>query len=558
MAVLYPSLPPAIPVTGLQRELDVLRVLERSLSEGYEIFYSVPWHTVHEGRDRHGEIDLVVLGPTGNILLLEIKSGAVELTDGVMYKMYKEGSKDVGRQLRVQHGAMVSRLQQAGLRAAVTNCLVLPDFRVEDQHVVGIPPERIVDATRFEQLGSYVMEALAGAGGVGGGGGGGSGGSSHDPSALPAVRQFLRNQFKVTHDLRVLGAQLRGTTLRLADGLATWVPRIDTPSGVLRIQATAGSGKTQLALRLLQDAAAASQRSLYVCYNRALADHITQLAPTRAQVASFHELCVEHHRRHVGEPDFGAQGLYDQLSAEYKEAVEATPEMQGRYQLIIIDEGQDFEPEWVVSLLPQLAPEGRIYLLEDAAQRLYPRDEFDLSDVVTVHCQDNFRTPRQVCQVLNALQLSDSPIEARSAYEGEVPNFHIYTTEAQLRRQTEAAVKHLLSLGIALPEIALVSWRGLMNSVLIQTPVLGDWSLRRPTGKYSSAGDALWTEGELLVDSVYRFKGQSAAGIVLTEVDFATLDEAVKRKLFVGLTRAHIAVEVVLTERAAGELVGVL
>ena len=163
MAVLYPSLPPAIPVMGLQRELDVLRVLEKSLSEGYEIFHSVPWHTVHEGRDRHGEIDLVVLGPTGNILLLEIKSGAVELTDGVMYKMYKEGSKDVGRQLRVQHGAMVSRLQQAGLRAAVTNCLVLPDFRVEGQHLVGIPPERIVDATGFEQLGSYVMEALASA-----------------------------------------------------------------------------------------------------------------------------------------------------------------------------------------------------------------------------------------------------------------------------------------------------------------------------------------------------------------------------------------------------------
>lgn len=553
MAVLYPSLPPSIPVTGLQRELDVLRVLEQSLSGGYEIFHSVPWHTVHEGRDRHGEIDLVVLGPTGNILLLEIKSGAVELTNGVMFKMYKEGSKDVGRQLKVQHAAMVSRLQQAGLRAVVTNCLVLPDFRVEGQHVVGIPPERIVDATGFAQLGSFVMEALISGGGVGAGVGGNS-----DPSSLTALRQFLCNEFKVTPDLRVLGAQLRQTTLRLADGLATWVPRIDTPSGVLRIQATAGSGKTQLALRLLQDATAASQRSLYVCYNRALADHITQLAPTRAQIASFHELCVDHHRRHVGEPDFGAQGLYDTLSAEYKKAVETTPELQGRYQLIIIDEGQDFEPDWVASLLPQLSEDGRIYLLEDAAQRLYPRDEFDLSDVVTVHCQDNFRTPRQVCQVLNALQLSHAPIEARSAYEGEVPNFHTYTTEAQLRRETEAAVKHLLSLGIALSDIALVSWRGLMNSVLVQTPALGDWSLRRPTGKYSKAGDALWTEGELLVDSVYRFKGQSAAGIVLTEVDFAELDEGVKRKLFVGLTRAHIAVEVVLTDRAAEELAGVL
>ena len=93
MAVLYPSLPPAIPINGLQRELDVLRMLEQSLSQGYEIFHSVPWHSVHEGRDRHGEIDLVVLGPTGNIMLLEIKSGTVKLIDGVMFKLYKDGSK---------------------------------------------------------------------------------------------------------------------------------------------------------------------------------------------------------------------------------------------------------------------------------------------------------------------------------------------------------------------------------------------------------------------------------------------------------------------------------
>ena len=72
------------------------------------------------------------------------------------------------------------------------------------------------------------------------------------------------------------------------------------------------------------------------------------------------------------------------------------------------------------------------------------------------------------------------------------------------------------------------------------------------TGKYSAAGDALWTEGALLTDSVYRFKGQSAAGIVLTEVDFETFDDKARHQLFVGLTRAQLAVEVVLTEQAAG------
>jgi hypothetical protein len=45
---------------------------------------------------------------------------------------------------------------------------------------------------------------------------------------------------------------------------------------------------------------------------------------------------------------------------------------------------------------------------------------------------------------------------------------------------------------------------------------------------------------------------------VLTEVDFEELDEGTKRKLFVGLTRAQLAVEVVLSERAAACLSAVV
>ena len=47
-----------------------------------------------------------------------------------------------------------------------------------------------------------------------------------------------------------------------------------------------------------------------VCFNRTLADHIGRIAPARARVSSFHELCVEHWRRTQGEPDFTAEGIF--------------------------------------------------------------------------------------------------------------------------------------------------------------------------------------------------------------------------------------------------------
>jgi len=125
------------------------------------------------------------------------------------------------------------------LRTHVTNCLVLPDYVIGDQHVIKIPPERIIDATRFDQLGTLVREMLA---------------DEQAVSEVERLRKFFCSEFNVTLDMRVLGEQVRTATVRLADGLATWVPRITAPSGVIKIQATAGSGKTQLALKLLEDA----------------------------------------------------------------------------------------------------------------------------------------------------------------------------------------------------------------------------------------------------------------------------------------------------------------
>jgi superfamily I DNA and RNA helicase len=61
-------------------------------------------------------------------------------------------------------------------------------------------------------------------------------------------------------------------------------------------------------------------------------------------------------------------------------------------------------------------------------------------------------------------------------------------------------------------------------------------------------------EGELFIDSVHRFKGQSAPCIVFTEIDFEELDEAALRKLFVGMTRATMKLVLVVSERAAAAL----
>jgi len=77
---------------------------------------------------------------------------------------------------------------------------------------------------------------------------------------------------------------------------------------------------------------------------------------------------------------------------------------------------------------------------------------------------------------------------------------------------------------------------------------------KRFTSPDDSAGKPLWSEHPLLAKSLYRFIGQSAPAAVLCEVDLESLTERDKRKLFVGLTRAQMRVDVVLSERAARAL----
>jgi hypothetical protein len=532
MASISPSLVPPLRMdAGRYRELEVLERLRDYLPPGFEVFHNMALHTLRGGRDCYGEIDVAVLSPTGSLLLIEVKAGPVVLRNGGLFKIYGDGECDVARQGRLQRVAMQNRLQEAGLETELLSCLVLPDYLLGGSQVISIPRERIIDAEGYAHMVSTVRGWL-----------------EDVPSKVDreALRRLLLNQFQVTPVLETMRDQLQGTVQRLSDGLATWVPRIDAPSGVFRIQATAGSGKTQLALQLLDAAASEGLSTSYVCFNRSLADHVRRLASPKVQVANYHELCVEYYRQHEGEPGFTPQGFELMMAAYFAASACFTPSLD----LLIIDEAQDFDASWVETQCNRLKPSGRLYILEDEAQRLYQRAGFDLGDAVTVRCSDNFRSPRVICDVINALSLVRPPIRALNPYMGEVPGTRSYGSDEELLAATEAAVTALLARGFGMADIAVVCGRGRERSVLLNQVSIGPWRTRRFTGEYDRNGEPRWSEGDLLVESVYRYKGQSAPAVIVAEFDFAELDEIMRRKLFVALTRAQMTVELVLSGRA--------
>ena len=116
---------------------------------------------------------------------------------------------------------------------------------------------------------------------------------------------------------------------------------------------------------------------------------------------------------------------------------------------------------------------------------------------------------------------------------------------------TKRAITQALSLGYRKQDIAVLSFRGREGSVLTSVDQLGPHRLRSFTGSYDLFGNPEYREGDVLLESIYRFKGQSAPCVILTEVDFDAFDEQVARKFFVGATRATMKLIVVASERAA-------
>ena len=535
MSRICPSLPTRAALrAGDYAELALLETLERGLSDAYTLFHSVDWTRATGALEQHGEIDIVVVNQAGDVLLMEVKAGDVDFTPGGIFKIYGGQAKNVTAQVDLQYSAIRGRLQDAGLPVRLSHLLVLPDCKVLTQ-TVQWPRDRIIDSDDISRIVSRLTDLL--------------GPGLPQAAMQQRVLAFFQNRFLVEPDVSALTGRIQQQATRMSAGLATWVPRVTSPSGLIRVVGTAGSGKTQLAVRLLREADGAGQKAVYICFNRALADHLSRLAPIRTPAVTFHELASTMVRRSGQTVDFSLPGAFDTLAAQCIALLEdAVPDLD----LLVLDETQDMQPEWVQAMLSRLKSDGKAVLLEDPEQQLYKdRVAFDLPDAVTVTSHENFRTPRALVDLINLLRLISTEVQALSPHRGEVPEPIVYTASEKIGPCTVQAVERCLQRGFDLSDIAIVSMRGRERSALQGLDQLGPWPLKRFTGRYDEGSEAIWTDGTLLIDSVRRFKGQAAPAVVLTECDIAQLDDMNRRLMFVALTRARVHLEWVISADTA-------
>jgi hypothetical protein len=520
------------------RELQTLGQLAAGLDDAYTVYHGVHWTRVERSNFAIvGEIDFAIVGPTGKLLLIEQKTGLLTETAAGLVKKYAGKDKDVPFQMARTADALRERLRKAcgGEPILVDTLLYCPDYTVREPGTAGIDPARIVDAKRKDQLLAVIRAILPASGEV--------------LAAKPRMQRFLSDVLELVPEVHGLVGEAGALSTRLSGGLAHWARRIECDPFRLRVIGTAGSGKTQLAMAVYRDAIEAGRRPLYVCYNRPLADYIARIAPQGGEVTTYHQLGDRVLRARGETPDFTQPGAFARLEAALDACM---PAAAARCDELIVDEGQDFHDVWAANLMRWLEPGGRAWWLEDPMQNLYGRAPVALPGWVILRSDVNYRTPKDILETLNNLLPLERAMQAGSPLAGSDVEIVSYADTKDLIAKTISAVTRCIGLGFKRSHVALVTYRGREHSRLAPYDKLGPYPLRAPTGQYDLLGNALDTEGDLLIDSVLRFKGRAAPCVVFTEIDFETFDEAAVRRLFVGATRATMKLTLVVSERVAG------
>lgn len=206
-------------------------------------------------------------------------------------------------------------------------------------------------------------------------------------------------------------------------------------SGHRVIHGVAGSGKTLiLGYRCVHLAEMLRKPILVLCFNISLAARLRSFIverglEDRVNVHHFHEWCSEQLRTyHVEVPDTGGQQWVRQVEAVIQ-GVDAGRIPRAQYGAIMIDEGHDFEPEWLKLVTQMVDPStDSLLLLYDDAQAIYRKSrglDFSLSSVGikatgrTSILRLNYRNTREILHF--ACEFASKSMDEKAADDDHIP-----------------------------------------------------------------------------------------------------------------------------------------
>jgi hypothetical protein len=571
---------------GQKAERLVFDRLRAALPPEYRLYPNVAWlgrTAAHRGL-RDGEADLVVAHPERGFLVIEVKSGRISRdANGHWWQNGRELPVSPFDQARTSMHLLLQKLRElpdAPPRwdPISGHAVAFPDIDLEsagaDARLLGpnVIKELVFDRVALaagepERTRLAIDRALEQWAGQAGGR------TAPGLHGIELLDSILRTPVELTSLLRSEIDEGEREVVRLTTAQLTVLQQMQRVRRA-EIRGGAGTGKTMLALAKARQLAHQGYRTLLVCFNQPLARMLIEEVAEdpeneRPHVSTFHQLCEDLGRAAGTLPSKPDPTPTEWWATTLPEALlEAIPLLPERYHAVVVDEGQDFERDWLTTLdlLLETPNDDVFYVFHDPAQVLFRTA--DVVETLGLHPMDvllNCRNAQPIHDLVARFAQGQLDADALRV-DGREPEI----VAADMPEETLDALRRVLHRlrhdeKVRPWEIAVLTGAHTEKSAVWRQRNFGNEVLWN--GQVDDAGKALALRADqvaaapddaILFDSIRRFKGLERPIIVLVELSPG--DPMVERLLYVGISRArqHVVmiVPTALEERLRGSRLG--
>lgn len=542
-------------------EHKVYTALRDQLDDSFVVFHSAAWlGRGQKGELSDGEADFVIAHAQMGVLILEVKGGRIHY-DGAAIAQRQWATIDRND---TQHWLKRSPFEQAvrskyalkkkfeelpdwrGRKFTIGHAVIFPDVSATLPVLpADIDPVILIDGRAMADLANRITQAYSHWRGT------------HAPQPLGSVGiQLIISLLAPTITLESPLAARIGNDQAHVLTLTKQQFRILTTLQRKRqalITGCAGSGKTTLAVEKAKRLAREGMNVLLICFNSRLANELKNQLQNNPgiTVGSFHQICValaQDAQINPQRPDGMEDAAYFNHFLPEQLLLASEYSSSHRFDALIVDEAQDFQPHWWDILSEWLIPQPIIYIFYDDNQRLFNQAlTFPVADdalFLDINCR-NTQTIHGVAQHFYRGQ--DADVITAHGPAGEAIEVHVYDNPAHERDILATVLAQLSDKQGVLAQQIVVLTRYKPQQLELSEKTVGGFVLReQPRGSR-----------QILCCTIQSFKGLERAVVVVAGLgDISEQAELTQLEslLYVACSRATSHLIVLLPRNTARRL----
>ena len=519
-------------------ERQVFEALKK-LPDEYTVFHSLRWNERNQKNTVvYGESDFTIFHPRKGILVIEVKSGGIECVNNTwtyirtdngerhpMKNPLKQADKSKYHFLEL----LEDKLEERGYRYNPQYCMVESAVwfpSVSRRDVIGTLPmefhpeitllETALDSPQKYIDGIYEFYE----------------GWKHtrlDEVPEEFFLDFFAPLYRVMPSLKSKRLEQEELFVRLTREQMALLDYLEEQR-VAAIQGAAGTGKTWLAVEKARRLAG-DGKVLFLCYNQFLRLYLQDLKnenPRKYENVDFYNLpqlaCRKLRVPAVEETDI----------LQFLDNYEA---YDWEYRHIIVDEGQDFNGEFIEKLNDiALLQDGTFYVFFDKNQFVqgleYPNwlKNAECRLVLNINCRNTF----SIADTSGKPILVEPRVKNKSV-KGDMPRFYVCGDRAAALKKISTLIDQYRNNGYAYNQICILTVKTEAASLLQGVDRIGTHEVKATRGNAS-----------VLFTTARKFKGLEADAIIIVDTDASTFaDEENKRLFYVGASRAKHFLDIV-------------